>query len=536
MFLEILMREAVLAPVLLVVGLILYECLRTKPPFEVRPKLPNLPVVGAREGEWFPTLRAMWRNSIDVRTATQEAYQFKDQLCLLPIVDLGRAVIVPPTEIAWYLDQPDSDINTHDHIIDAFQLNWTLTDPRLVQDNRPVHHLLISTKLTREINNLLPVLAGDIPSSLSDSWGTDTENFKELCPMDDLPHVVGRVVNLAFVGAPTCYNRAMVDSAIKFARGLALTAIVLRFTVQTLRPLLAPLVTLPQRIATWGFFNALRPEVNRRLQDLPGSASKYNDFLQWTISAAVQSGDPYMMEPDTIMGRVLLLNFLSIHTTTLALTHVLLDLAASCPAYIEELRTEIATALEAHGGEWNRRTLGDMPKLDSVFRESQRMHPPAMIGSPKLVTAPNGVTTPSGVHLRYGTYLAILGYPVLHDPALYPEPETFKPFRFAELREAADQEGLKLERARQGWAATSKSYSTFGAGRHACPGRFFASTSIKVFLAYILLNYDIEKQPERPITPSIGMALLPPLKARIRFKRRKEPLYNLDQARLGSLE
>ncbi|KIM94803.1 hypothetical protein OIDMADRAFT_135336 [Oidiodendron maius Zn] len=524
---------------MLSIGLILYERLRTKPAFEVRPKLPELPIVGAREGEWFPMLRAMWRNSIDVRTATQAAYLLKDQLCLLPIIDLGRTVIIPSTEINWYLDQPDSDINTRDHLADAFQLHWTLTDPRLVEDDRPIHHQLISTKLTREINNLLPVLAGDIPSSLSDAWGTDTENFKEICLMDDLPHVVGRVVNLAFVGSPTCYNNAMVNNAISFARSLALTAIVLRIMPQTLRPLLAPLVTLPQRMATLRFFNELRPEVNRRMRELfanPGSASNSNDFLQWTIDAAVQSGDPYMMKPDTIMGRVLLLNFLSIHTSTLALTHVLLDLAASSPTVIEELRNEIATAMEAHGGEWSKRTLGDMPKLDSVFRESQRLNPPALIGSPKLVTAPKGVTTPSGIHLHYGTYLAILGYPTLRDPNLYPEPETFKPFRFAKLYEAADKEGLKLEKARLGWAATSKTYSTFGAGRHACPGRFFASTSVKVFLAYMLMNYDIEKMPERPTTPSVGMALLPPLKATIRFKRRKDPVYNLGQATVSSLE
>jgi hypothetical protein len=62
-----------------------------------------------------------------------------------------------------------------------------------------------------------------------------------------------------------CYNKAMIDHAIKFARGLALTAVVLWIVPQSLRPLLAPLMTLPQKISR-GFFNTLRPEVNRRLQ------------------------------------------------------------------------------------------------------------------------------------------------------------------------------------------------------------------------------------------------------------------------------
>jgi hypothetical protein len=35
----------------------------------------------------------------------------------------------------------------------------------------------------------------------------------------------------------------------------------------------------------------------------------------------------------------------------------------------------------------------------------------------------------------------------------------------------------------------------FGLGRHACPGRFFASQEIKLILAYLLLNYEIKFPP-----------------------------------------
>ncbi|RFU24630.1 hypothetical protein B7463_g11706, partial [Scytalidium lignicola] len=517
----VLIQNAGLALVVLAVGLVLYDRLRTKRSFEVRPKLPKLPIVGAREGEWFPKLGAWWRNSIDVRTATQEAYKFKDQLCILPIVDLGSTVILPPTDVGWYYDLPDSDVSTHDHLFDAFQLHWTLTDPQLMEDERPIHHILISTKLTRQMNNILPTLAVDIPCTLRDAWGTDTENFKQICPMTELPPVVGPVANLAFVGAATCYNKTLVNGAIDFAQGLAITAIVVRLTPQVLRPLVTPLVTLPQRIGAWRFFGALRPELNRRLQELstdPGSASKYNDFLQWTIDAAIESGDPYMMKPETIMGRLLLLNFLAIHTTALTVSH------ATSPANIEELRTEIASALEANGGKWTKKTLAEMPKLDSMFRESHRMNPPTIIGSPKLVVAREGITTPEGVHLRYGTYLSIMGYPIFRDPTLYPEPETFKPFRFSELLEDIGSQGLVLEKARQGWTRTGKWFSTFGGGRHACPGRFFASASSKIFLAHVLMNYDIEKVPERAPGPTVGMLLLPPFTATIRVRRRKEAI------------
>lgn len=541
---EAVMRMAILVPMVLLLLFALYEYLRPKLPYEVRPKLPKLPMVGAKEGEWFARSRAMYRNSIDVLTAVEAAYKFKDQACLLPIIDFGSMVIVPPGEIDWLLDQPESDLSTHMHHQDAFQLDWTLTDPKIVEDTNPIHQVLISRKLTREINHLLPGLAEEIDGSISETWGTDTEDFKELCLMDDMPLALSRVVSRIFVGAPLCRNMVLTRNAIAFGRGLGFTAILMRCTPPALRPLLAPLLSLPGRIATWQYFGIVRHELNRRIKEMYAkgtargfrlAAAKYNDFLQWTLEAAIESGDPYMMNPNTIMGRVLFLNFPSTHTSSFALTHVLLDLAASDPADIEELRTEITTALNAHGGEFNKQALMDMPKLDSVFRESQRIHPAATVASPKLVANRQGVTMPSGTHLEYGTYVATLMYPILHDPALYPEPETFRPFRFAELREEAHAKGKKLEKARQAWTAVTKKYPAFGLGRHACPGRFFAAASMKATLAYIVTHYDIEKLPARPIDPTFGVALLPPLKARIRFKRRKEPLWKVGQVRNDTL-
>lgn len=539
--LEFLLRPAVLAPALIVFGVLLYEFIRPKLPYEVQPKLAKMPIIGAREGDWFPRLAAKWRNSSDIRVSTQEAYQYKDEAALFPVLDMGDVVILPPTEISWFHDQPDEDLSAHFHQLNAFQLNYTVTDPRLVEDNQPIHQVLINTTLTRETNNLLPALADEIASTLEDAWGTDPEKWNGMCLMDDMPNVVARVVNRAFVGSSMCKNKALVDNGVEFSRGLGFTSVLLRCTPRPLRPLASLVLTLPQKIATWRFFRALRPEVDRRIQELyvnPSNAkaetkaNKYNDFLQWTIDAAAQSGDPYMMKPETIMGRVLLLNFVSIHTSSFAITHVLLDLAANSFEYIDEIREEIVAALEQHGGQWNKRTLGDMPKLDSVFRESQRMNSIVTVASPKPVCNPKGLTTPSGLHLPYGSYVAILSWPILHDPELYPDPETFKPFRFSERREEADQQGLLMEKARQTWISVTRQYTAFGTGRHACPGRFFAANMLKVMLAYMLLNYDLEALPERPVNPTYSVSLVPPLKARLRFKRRKEPLYRFDKVKV----
>lgn len=67
---------------------------------------------------------------------------------------------------------------------------------------------------------------------------------------------------------------------------------------------------------------------------------------------------------------------------------------------------------------------------------------------------------------------------------------------------------------------TSDTYLAFGHGRHACPGRFFAAQEMKLMLAYVLQNYDIEKLKEKPPSTMLMGTNVPNEKAKIRVKRR----------------
>ena len=62
----------------------------------------------------------------------------------------------------------------------------------------------------------------------------------------------------------------------------------------------------------------------------------------------------------------------------------------------------------------------------------------------------------------------------------------------------------------------------FGAGKHACPGRFFAGNTIKMILAYFLLNYDIrlKEGEERPKPMVVMMSKTPNPNGELLFRRR----------------
>ncbi|KAL4746289.1 cytochrome P450 [Aspergillus terricola var. indicus] len=448
-------------------------------------KLPNVPIVGAKPGEWFPLLRARWRNTFNPQAAAEAAYnQYREQACLFPMAGAQDFVQLPLKEAQWLIERPDSEVSVLDGIIESLQFDHTLMDPKLA--HLPAHMSVISGPLTRETGNLIPVLLDEIRHGIDSLWGTDTENPLSVCVFNTMSRIVGQATNRVFVGLPLCRDPALLDAAMAFSLDIPIASTLLQFFPRLLRPLVAPLLTLPNRLHTHRATRILRPEIHRRLAAYAGPKTGPNDFLQWSIDQAKSLADPYYGLPNTLAGRILLNNFTSIHTSSFAITHALLDLAASPTNFTAELRKEITTALDAHSNTYNKRTLSAMPKLDSTLRESQRLNSFVITATNRMVSAPDGVTTPSGLHVPRGTMLCAPAYGVLHDPDLYPDPGEFRPFRGR-----GDPGTGYIARARQAWTTTSPEYPAFGHGRHACLGRFFASTLLKLVLAYVIENYEI---------------------------------------------
>ena len=50
--------------------------------------------------------------------------------------------------------------------------------------------------------------------------------------------------------------------------------------------------------------------------------------------------------------------------------------------------------------------------------------------------------------------------------------------------------------------------------------RFFATNNIKLILAHLLLNYDVQPFPARPPNISLGDISVVPVKATMRIRRR----------------
>lgn len=162
------------------------------------------------------------------------------------------------------------------------------------------------------------------------------------------------------------------------------------------------------------------------------------------------------------------------------------------------------------------------------------------VALPRFVV--NDYRLPDATIIPSGYKVAVDMKTVHFNPEVYPDPHTFDPFRFAKLRQD-DEIGSE----KNAFATVDSHLVFFGAGRHACAGRFFAAVSVslvtwifeyqlklqcgalelqtelKMMLAHILLNYDISLPLgvlKRPRNISFDGAVVPDPKAELVFTER----------------
>lgn len=128
-----------------------------------------------------------------------------------------------------------------------------------------------------------------------------------------------------------------------------------------------------------------------------------------------------------------------------------------------------------------------------------------------------------GTVLPHNTLVLAAADAIAFDPAFYPDPDRFDGLRFYKLRQQADGSDKAVNKVRNQFVATSKTQVQFGLGRHACPGRWFASHVIKLVVASVLLEYDLKfrADEEKLNTFLFQTTNMPNPKTRILVKKKR---------------
>ena len=209
------------------------------------------------------------------------------------------------------------------------------------------------------------------------------------------------------------------------------------------------------------------------------SEADTGDLLSMYLHARDEDGS--FLDDQLLRDEVMTL-LLAGHDTTALLLSWGLWLLLRHPHAEARVRREVDNVL---GGPLGRSaTFDDVPalrELRMVIDETLRMYPPAYQNS-REATVPvtlGGVTLPARSTVLWSTWA------IHRDPRWFPDPESFRPERFAE----------------DGVARPRLAYHPFGSGPRMCIGNTFAIAEATVVFAEVLRRFRLELLPGQDVRP-----------------------------------
>ncbi|KAL4883151.1 cytochrome P450 [Aspergillus karnatakaensis] len=157
-----------------------------------------------------------------------------------------------------------------------------------------------------------------------------------------------------------------------------------------------------------------------------------------------------------------------------------------------------------------------MKKLDSFIRESLRVTPHVASLLIFRIVMAGSFEFEKDFVLPNGALCAFPHSHMLWDSDDYPDPHKFDGLRFYNSKGDRASAVKRNHDLLRGW-------STFGVGRQACPGRFFALTFFNIVLGEIILRYDVryvgEERP-RPSMLDLGLVFAADPTVELEFRAR----------------
>lgn len=227
--------------------------------------------------------------------------------------------------------------------------------------------------------------------------------------------------------------------------------------------------------------------IDRVIETRRSSPTKRNDLLQMLLDAVDPEDTSVRLSAREIRDELVTFLLAGHETTSNTLTWALY-LLSRAPEVEKLLVHEIQSVLGARLPRAQ-----DVEKLvytDQVVKEAMRLYPPAYV----LARRAGRDATIGNYQVPRGSEVVIWTYFTHRDPRFFPEPEAFRPERFA-----ADQEGTRPRHA----------YLPFGAGPRACIGRSFASVEAVVALATILQRFSFRYSAKEPVKARPRITLSP---------------------------
>ncbi|KAM0799194.1 cytochrome P450 [Usnea florida] len=249
-----------------------------------------------------------------------------------------------------------------------------------------------------------------------------------------------------------------------------------RISVFKYFPHLAPIM-LPLMTRSKAYKSRMKSVANTRAMVSRRMATKTDrkDFMSYALRA-MEKGDPgTMMSNEEIMTTFEVLMVAGSETTATTLSGVTYHLLKN-PAVLKKLVAETRSTF-THSHEITMLTVPTLKYQLAVLEESLRIMPPVANALVRLVPPGTGETV--GTHfVPGGTKVGIPSWAACHSPFNFRDPESFIPERWlGDARYASDRR---------------EASQPFSIGPRGCIGRNLAYAEIRIVLARLLLDFDME--------------------------------------------
>ena len=199
------------------------------------------------------------------------------------------------------------------------------------------------------------------------------------------------------------------------------------------------------------------------------SGERGEDILSLLLDASDEDGTT--LTDLQIRDEVMTLMFAGHDTTTSTVAFMFHELAHH-PEIVARLQAEQDSQLVDGLPTPSQLMSGELSELEMVFDETLRMYPPAWIGPRRSVEAFEfaGCSVPGRAFVNYSSWASH------HLPDVFPEPDQFRPERFAPEAKAALPKGA---------------YVPFGGGSRTCIGMRFGQLEIRTIATLLLSRFTL---------------------------------------------
>jgi cytochrome P450 len=226
--------------------------------------------------------------------------------------------------------------------------------------------------------------------------------------------------------------------------------------------------------------------------------ASHADLLEALVTAVDEEGDGRGLSVREVRDQLVTLFLAGHETTSQALTWTLYLLSQNRDAD-RALERELDHVLGERVPTFD--DVARLPYTEQVLKEAMRIYPPAHI----VARRAEEETRIGAFRVPAGSEVVLWIYHTHHDARWFPEPERFRPERFAPEAEA---ELPKL------------AYLPFGSGPHACIGRSFAMMEAVLLMSAVKQKFRFELAPHQRVAMQPRITLVPKYGMRMRLAGR----------------